>query len=37
VPQSPHLSLTAVLIALFLFDLLFLAVGLRQFDKKAIT
>jgi ABC-2 type transport system permease protein len=37
VPQFPHLSLTAVLIALFLFDLLFLALGLRQFDKKAIT
>ena len=35
-PQ-PHLSLTAVLIALSLFDLLFLAVGLRQFDKKAVT
>ena len=37
VPQFPHLSLTAVLIALSLFDLLFLALGLRQFDKKAIT
>jgi ABC-2 type transport system permease protein len=37
VPQFPHLSLAAVLIALFLFDLLFLAVGLRQFDRKAIT
>ena len=37
VPQFPHLSLTAVLIALFLFDVLFLALGLRQFDKKAIT
>ena len=37
VPQFPHLSLTAVLIALFLFDVLFLALGLRQFDRKAIT
>lgn len=37
VPQFPHLSLTAVLVALFLFDLLFLAVGLRQFDRKAVT
>jgi ABC-2 type transport system permease protein len=37
VPQFPHLSLTAVLIALFLFDVLFLILGLRQFDKKAIT
>jgi ABC-2 type transport system permease protein len=37
VPQFPHLSLTAVLIALFLFDLLFLGLGLRQFDRKAIT
>ncbi|MGH9494699.1 MAG: ABC transporter permease [Candidatus Sulfotelmatobacter sp.] len=37
VPQFPHLSLTAVLVALSLFDVLFLALGLRQFDKKAIT
>ncbi|HEX3821396.1 MAG TPA: ABC transporter permease [Candidatus Sulfotelmatobacter sp.] len=37
VPQFPHLSLTAVLVGLFLFDLLFLAVGLRQFDRKAVT
>ena len=37
VPQFPHLSLTGVLVALFLFDMLFLAIGLRQFDKKAIT
>ncbi len=37
VPDFPHLSLTAVLVALLLFDALFLAIGLRQFDRKAIT
>ena len=37
VPQFPHLSTTAVLIALCFFDLLFLLVGLRQFEKKAIS
>ena len=37
VPQFPHLSLLAVLIALALFDLLLLMVGLRQFDQKAIS
>jgi len=37
VPQFPHLSLTAVLVALLGFDIIFLALGLRQFDKKAIT
>jgi ABC-2 type transport system permease protein len=37
VPQFPHLSITAVLIALSLFDLLLLVVGLRQFEKKAVT
>ena len=37
VPQFPHLSLTAVLIALVFFDLLLLVVGLRQFEKKAIS
>jgi ABC-2 type transport system permease protein len=37
VPQNPHLSLTAVLIALFFFDALLLIVGLRQFEKKAVS
>jgi len=37
VPQSPHLSLVAVLVALVGFDALLLMVGLRQFDKKAVT
>jgi ABC-2 type transport system permease protein len=37
VPDSQHLPLTAVIVALFLFDALFLAIGLRQFDRKAIT
>ena len=37
VPQSPHLSGTAVLGALFFFDLLLLIVGLRQFEKKAVS
>jgi ABC-2 type transport system permease protein len=37
VPGFPHLSMTAVLAALAIFDLLLLLVGLRQFDKKAIS
>ena len=37
VPQSPHLSLLAVLIALTAFDALFLAAGLRQFRNKAVS
>lgn len=36
VPQFPHLPVLAVLIALLFFDVLLLAVGLRQFDKKAV-
>ena len=37
VPQFPHLSIKVVLIALLLFDLLLLVVGLRQFEKKAVS
>src|SRR5438132_1049612 len=37
VPQFPHLSITAVLIALLFFDILLLVVGLRQFEKKAVS
>jgi ABC-2 type transport system permease protein len=37
VPQFPHLTTTAVLAALAIFDLLLLVLGLRQFDKKAIS
>ena len=37
VPQFPHLSVAVVLVALFLFDLLLLVVGLRQFEKKAVS
>ena len=37
VPQSPHLSTIAVLAALCFFDALLLVVGLRQFDKKAVS
>jgi ABC-2 type transport system permease protein len=37
VPQFPHLSTVAVLVALLLFDVLLLFVGLRQFDRKAIS
>jgi len=37
VPQFPHLSTIAVLAALALFDVLLLVLGLRQFDKKAIS
>ena len=37
VPRFPHLSITAVLIALLCFDILLLLVGLRQFEKKAVS
>jgi ABC-2 type transport system permease protein len=37
VPQFPHLSSVAVLAALLFFDVLLLVVGLRQFQKKAIS
>jgi ABC-2 type transport system permease protein len=37
VPQFPHLPVVAVVIALLIFDGLFLAFGLRQFRRKAVT
>ena len=37
VPQYPHLSAVAVLVALTVFDLLLLLAGLRQFEKKSIS
>jgi ABC-2 type transport system permease protein len=37
VPQFPHLSTIAVLAALLFVDVLLLVVGLRQFEKKAIS
>src|SRR5207249_12071334 len=37
VPQFPHLSLLAVLLGLTLFDVLLLAMGLRQFRRKAVS
>ena len=37
VPQFPHLSVIAVLLALLIFDALFLVFGLRQFRRKAVT
>jgi ABC-2 type transport system permease protein len=37
VPQSPHLSTTAVILALLFFDVLLLWLGLRQFEKKSVT
>jgi ABC-2 type transport system permease protein len=37
VPQFTHLSITAVLVALLFFDALLLLVGLRQFEKKAVS
>ena len=37
VPQFPHLSITAVLVALFSFDILLLVLGLRQFEKKSVS
>ena len=37
VPQFAHLPITAVLDALVFFDVLLLVVGLRQFEKKAVS
>jgi ABC-2 type transport system permease protein len=37
VPQFPHLSSVAILIALVFFDLLLLVLGLRQFEGKAVS
>jgi ABC-2 type transport system permease protein len=37
VPQFPHLSVVAVLLVLLMFDVLFLAFGLRQFHRKAVV
>jgi len=37
VPQFPHLPVVAVLLVLLLFDVAFLALGLRQFHRKAVT
>jgi ABC-2 type transport system permease protein len=37
VPKFPHLSTVAVVVALVFFDVLLLVVGLRQFEKKAIS
>ena len=37
VPQFPHIPVIAVLVALTLFDLLFLATGLSQFRRKAVS
>jgi ABC-2 type transport system permease protein len=37
VPQFPHLPLVAILVALVGFNALFLAFGLRQFRRKALT
>jgi ABC-2 type transport system permease protein len=37
VPQFPHLPVPVVLVALSLFDLLLLAAGLRQFQRKAVS
>src|SRR5437899_7558169 len=37
VPQFPHLSLPVVLLGLTLFDVLLLAMGLRQFRTKAVS
>ena len=37
VPQFPHLPVLVVLVGLTLFDVLLLGVGLRQFQRKAVT
>ncbi len=36
-PQFPHLSTVAVIAALLFFDLLFLFIGLRRFESKAVS
>jgi ABC-2 type transport system permease protein len=37
VPQFPHLPIVAIVTALAVFDCLLLVVGLRQFEKKAVS
>jgi ABC-2 type transport system permease protein len=37
VPQFPHVPIVAVLLALLIFDSLFLIIGLRQFRHKSVT
>jgi ABC-2 type transport system permease protein len=37
VPQFPHLPVLAVFLGLLVFDSLLLAIGLRQFNRKAVT
>jgi ABC-2 type transport system permease protein len=37
VPQFSHLSIMGILVALAFFDVLLLVVGLRQFEKKAVS
>jgi ABC-2 type transport system permease protein len=37
VPQFPHLSVVAVLLALLIFDSLLLSIGLQRFRHKAVT
>jgi len=37
VPQFPHLSMPFILAALVIFDVLLLVIGLRQFEKKAVS
>jgi ABC-2 type transport system permease protein len=37
VPQFQHLSLAVVIVALMFFDVLLLVVGLRQFQRKAVS
>jgi len=37
VPKFPHLSTVAVVIALLFFDILLLFIGMRQFERKAVS
>jgi ABC-2 type transport system permease protein len=37
VPQFPHLSIVAILVMLLVFDVAFLVIGLKRFDKKAVS
>jgi ABC-2 type transport system permease protein len=37
VQKFPHLSTIAVVVALLLFDMLLLFIGMRQFERKAVS
>ncbi len=36
-PQVPHISLTYIIVALIVFDIVLMAVGLKRFERKAVS